>query len=196
MADIKHEVTVRARYVGGKFWNPDEETGKFNAVLILEDGEEKKVERIRDKAIRDKFGLKKPKGMQDWTVREGDDEEFENSFERMFINPTSRNKRPKIFIKKGNTYTEISEDDNIFYAGCYVFAKVDVFAYPENKEKKAKAGVTMGLQHLVFWKDGESIGYDGTPDDDDYEGMESEVPQGAHDSSDDEGDDDDFGDLI
>lgn len=188
----RHECIVRARFVGGKLWNADEESGKFNMVLILDsDKEVAKVKRIRDAAIKSKFGARKPKGMQDWTIREGDDEEFENSFGEMFINPTARNRRPKVYTKKGAVLTEVNEDDNVFYAGCHVFAKVDCFAYPENKEKKAKAGVTMGLQHAVFWKDGDAIGYDGTPDADDYSDMESEDSNGGG-----YDDDDGMDDLI
>lgn len=185
MADYKGnpKCTVKARFIGGKFWKPDEETGKRNMVLVLEDGEEDKVIKIRDQAIKETFGGKKPKGMQDWTVRVGDDEEFENSFERNFINPISRNRCPKVFTKKGSILTEVQESDDILYAGCYVYAVVDCYAYAGNPEKKIKAGVTMGIQSVVFWKNGDPIGYDGNPSDDDYDGFESE-------ESDDEEDDD------
>ena len=165
--------TVKARFIGGKVFSPDEESGKYTALLVLEDGEAEKVRKIRDQAIKEKWSGKKPAGMQDWTVREGDDEDYTHSFERDFINPKA-NRLPKVFTKKKTVLTAVQESDDILYAGCYVFAVIDVYAYDGNKEKKIKSGVTLGLQHLVFWKNGEAIGYDGNPDDSDYDGMESE----------------------
>jgi len=173
--------TVKARFIGGKVFKADEESGKFTALLVLEDGEDAKVRKIRDQAIKEKWD-KKPAGMQDWTVREGDDEDFAHSFEKSFINPKA-NRQPKVFTKKKTILTEVQESDDILYPGCFVFAVIDCFAYDGNKEKKIKPGATLGLQHLVFWKAGEAIGYDGNPDDSDYDGMESEE---------DEDDDDDM----
>ena len=164
--------TVKARFIGGKVFKPDEESGKYTSLLVLEDGEAEKVRKIRDQAIKEKWA-KKPAGLQDWTVREGDDEEYEHSFEKDFVNPKAV-RLPKVFTKKKNVLTQVEESDDILYAGCYVFAVIDAFAYDGNKEKKIKPGVTLGLQHLVYWKSGEAIGYDGNPDDSDYEGMETE----------------------
>jgi hypothetical protein len=178
------KTTVKARFTGGKFWNADEDTGKFNALLILEPGQEEKVRAIRDEALKAKFGAKVPKNLQDWSLREGDDEEFENSFERFYINPIARKKAPKAFTKKGNVLTEIKESDNILYAGCFVYAVVDCFAYPGDKTKKIQPGVTMSLQSMVFWKGGDAIGYDGMPSSNDYDDMESEEEEVEDDDDD------------
>lgn len=53
--------------------------------------------------------------------------------------------------------TEISKRDRRMYSGCYVVAKVDIYAQDNEHGKGMRAGL-MGLQ---FWKDGDAFGSSG-----------------------------------
>lgn len=165
--------TIKGRFIGGSIFTPDDDKGKYSAVIVLDESSVSKIETIRADSMSEKW-KKRPAGHQDWTVREGDDEEFENSFGHMFINPKA-NKKPKCFTKRKGKLEEVQESDDLIYAGCYVYAVVDAYSYDGSKEKNIKAGTTLGLQHLVFWKHGEPLGYDGNPAEDDYADMESEL---------------------
>ncbi|MEM1224577.1 MAG: ssDNA-binding protein [Planctomycetota bacterium] len=150
-------LVVKGRYIGGAIYEPKETSNgvKFNACVVLEDGEAAKVKAARDAAIKEKFGTKKPAGLQDWTVRQGDDEEYEHSYEQDFINPKAKGDKRIPILRKTNG--EMEETDDV-YPGCYVHLSIDVYAYPGDKAKDIKPGVSCGLRAVMFWKDGEAIG--------------------------------------
>jgi hypothetical protein len=151
------QTTVKGRFVGGALYQAKEtQSGmKFTACVVLEPGEEEKIRKIRDEAIAEEFGSKKPKGLKDWTLRKGDDEEFEHSFEKFFINPKAGDTRKPAILRKVSGVCEPTED---VYPGCYVHVSVNAFAYTGDSKKGMDPGVTLGLRGVLFWKDGEKIG--------------------------------------
>lgn len=165
-------VTVRGRYVGGSIYKTktNETTGKeqFSACVVLDDGEDKKIEAIRDAAIKEVFGSKVPK-LEDWTVRVGDDEEYEHSFGKKFINPkASATKVVKVCRRVAG---ELEETEDV-YPGCYVAVSVNAYAYEGDKKQSIKPGVTLQLRAVLFTKDGEPLG--DRFKDNEFDGFDSE----------------------
>lgn len=184
MADKETRVTVQGRYTGGALWtakanqaDPDRE--RFSACVVLNKGEDKKVVAAAEAAMTEKWGSKLPAGLQDWTVREGDDPEYTSSYEKQFINPKST--RPIQVVRKvDGAFEAVTKEDDVVYPGCYVAASIDVYCYDGDKARGVKPGVTISLRSVMFVKDGERL--------DDQVNAESEFS----DVEVDEGEDDDF----
>ena len=149
------KVTVRGRFIGGSIYQPKDNNGRaqYSACIVLDDGEEAKIEGAVKEAITAEFGSKAPK-LQDWSVRVGDDEEYEHSFGKKFINPKSSEKKPPTLFRKVEGSLEPTED---IYAGCYVAASVNAYAYKGDKSKGVNPGVTLQLRGLLFLEDGEPL---------------------------------------
>lgn len=160
------KVTVRGRLLNNATFKAreNEQNGKkeFSALVVLEDGEHKKLEKARDKAVSEKWGDKPPVKRMDYVVREGDDPDFENTFEHMFIN--AKTLRPPKALRKlrDGTFERLTGEEStpMIYAGCYVYVSVDVYCYDANKTKKSPPGITCGLGGLLHWKHGENLGGD------------------------------------
>lgn len=179
MANSRHtQVTVTGRYVGGSLFEPNKD-GKYSACIVLDNGQEVKIEQARDAAINDKWGSKKPRGLVDWTVREGDDEEYEASFERFYINPKCPGKKAPKTVTRINGQIQTVEE-GVIYPGCYVAVSVNAYGMDANDDMKAS--VNLGLGNVMFLRDGERLGGGSNPEDD-FDGFESEF-------------NDDFDDLL
>lgn len=161
MAQSATKVTVKGRFVGGGLFEArqgaTDKTAKFSACVVLNDGEDKKIDKIIQAAVKEKFPNKKPAGMQIWGVREGDDEDFEASFDQKFINPKS-SKSPQTLVKREGVAHEVTQEDDILYPGCYVAVSVGAYAYPADKDKGIKAGASLQVRAVMFMKDGERLG--------------------------------------
>lgn len=170
-------VTVTGRYVGGGLFTPrndpqnPDRTPKHSACVVLDKGQDKMVSAAVEAALSDKWGAKRPGGLQDWGVREGDDPDYEASFEKYFINPKST-KAPKILRRDGgNVYVEVGDADNVIYPGCYVAISIDAYGYDGDKKAGIKPGVTLNLRSVLFRKDGERLD-DYVNADAEFEGVE------------------------
>lgn len=157
-------VTVKGRLLNNAIFEAreNEQSGnmEFSALIALEEGEEKKVIAARDAALKEKWGDKVPVKLVDWAVRVGDDEDYQNTFGKHFVNAKSRRKPKALKKLKDGTFEKLSPDDDpvLIYAGVYVYASIDVYVYDANKQKKSPPGVTTGLAGVLFWKHGESLG--------------------------------------
>ncbi len=170
------QTTVKGRFIGGGLYQAKEANGKtqFSACVVLEPGEADKVNRAIESAIHEEFGSKPPKGLQDWGVRVGDDEEFEHSFERQFINPkASEDKKPKVLKRVEGELVECED----VYPGCFVHVSVNAYAYKGDSNKGIKPGASLRLRGVMFWKDGDRIG--DSFKENEFEGFESEVDEDA-----------------
>lgn len=178
-------VTVTGRFLGGGLFTPRiKEEGKvpeYSAALALDDGQEEKIVAAKAAALAEEFGTKIPPSLQDWTVREGDDPEFA-SYGLKYINAKLKavNKhgvprnRPPTYIRRGGGLVEVNQDDNVIYPGCYIALSIQVYAYPGDKNKSIKPGVSITLRQALFLKDGPVLGtvLDAESD---FKGMESET---------------------
>lgn len=181
MAD-EPRVSVRARYIGGAIFEAKEMENdgggtklKYNAILVFDDvagpDEAKKVLDIRKKAVFDKWG-KKPAGLNDYTVREGDDEEYTGTYGHKFIN-AGGTRAPRTLKKEGGEIVNVTRDDDVIYPGCYVIASVSAYCMDKNKEKRIpKPLVTLSLRGLMKWKDGPRL--DDQASDAEFDGFDTE----------------------
>lgn len=167
------QCVVKGRFIGGALYEPKESQSgmKYSACVVLEPGEEDKIRAIRDEALKEKFGSKLPKSLKDWTLRKGDDEDYEHSFERWFINPKSPDKKRPGIMRRVQGELEPTED---VYPGCYVHVSVNAYAYESGD---LGAGITLGLRGVLFWKDGEVLG--GGFRASEFDGYDSEVDSDA-----------------
>lgn len=154
-------VTVTGRFIGGGLWEPrkttEDSAEKYSTCVVLNSGQASKVEKVVNAAIVEKWGNKKPSGLQIWGVREGDEEEFEASFEQEFINPKA-GKPPQTLIKRGGVVEKVTEEEDILYPGCYVAVSIGAYAYDGDKKKSIKPGVSLNVRAIMFTKDGERLG--------------------------------------
>jgi len=87
-----------------------------------------------------------------------------DGFEGMFHLGTRNPKnRPTAVDRTGAEITDLNEIERITYAGCYVNAKVEVFAYDSNGNK----GISAKLKVVQFVKDGEAFSGSAPPNADD-----------------------------
>lgn len=176
-------VTVTGRYIGGGIFEPREDAGgkeRFNAIVVLDKGQEKKVQEAIKAAQAAKWGDKKVPGLQVWGIREGDDPDYENTYGHNFINPKSTRK-PATIRKIDNTAHNVEKDDDVIYPGCYVAVSLDAYGMDADKEKKVPATIALSLRGVMFRKNGERIGDVFNPDAEfgDFEDSEDPVAAGT-----------------
>jgi hypothetical protein len=174
-------VVIKGRLASGAkklFEGEENQYGKFeySALVILDDESIAKVEAAKAEALADTFGNKIPKNLQDWVIREGDDEEYEASFGKKFINAKKKGgKAPQVLKKVGGVKEQIFLEDDVLYSGCYVAAVISIYAYTGDPSKKIQPGVSCGLEAVMFVRDGERLGRPEVNVDEAFEGIESEL---------------------
>lgn len=180
---------IKARFIGGALWKPkkteEDKVAKFSASLVLEPGEEKKLEAAVKEAVDAKWNGKPPSGTQNWVIRKGEDEEFERSFGKFYVNPkaNSINKNgdemghPPCYIRKADgALYPVEASDDIIYPGCYVAAELSVYCYDGDRAKNIKPGISCSLNKVLFLRDGERLSSQ-TSADSAFAGFESEVEE-------------------
>lgn len=178
-------VVVKGRFIGGAIWAPKKtnESGKeqYTCNLVLDDGEEKKLEDAVKAAIMEKWDGKAPPGMQNWVLRKGEDPEYEASFGRYFVNAKANTinsngvplKAPAKFVRRGGNLVQVTMDDDVIYPGCYVAVELSVYAYDGDKTKNIKPGVSTSFNKMLFIRDGERLTRQTSPEEA-FEGYDSE----------------------
>lgn len=168
-------VTVKGRMINNATFNPKtNEYGKeqYSALVILDNGEEEKIKEAKSLACKEEFGGKIPANLQDWTVREGDDEDYDLTFGKRFINAKAT-KKPKALVRRNGELEQIGEDDGLIYAGVNVAVSVDIYAYKKNVDKKIPAGVSCGLRAVMFRSHNDPLSSN-IINDDEFDGIESD----------------------
>lgn len=154
------KVTVTGRLLNNAVFEPkeNETSGKmqYSALVLLDKGQDEKIIEARDEALAETFGKKIPKKYDDWTVREGDDEEFELTFGNLFIN-SKNNKKPRVLVRENGELRSVDEEEGLIYAGCRVAVSIDVYAYKKNTDKKIPNGCSTGLRAVMFQKHDEPL---------------------------------------
>jgi len=159
----KAKTSVTGRLLGGSLHSlPEDEVlskARYNALLLLNEGQEDKVNAIIAQAIADKWGKKKPSGLAIWGVREGDDEEYPNTLGKLFINPKTKDKPPLVLKHQGKC-SRITKDSGILYRGCYVALSISAYAMDavKSKERTMPATVSISLRAVFFLRDGDPLG--------------------------------------
>lgn len=142
---------------------------KFEATFLLD--KEQHADKIAEiKAAIDqkiKTDLKGAKLRDDkLCLKDGDDFDYDGYAGCMSIK-ASNNKRPLII---DNDKTQLSEDDNRIYAGCYVNVVIELWAQNNGFGKRINANL-LGVQ---FFKDGEPFGDGVSASVDDFDAFEDD----------------------
>ena len=144
---------------------------KFEGTLLLDkDAQADQIAALEahiDKFIKDKFPKGAPKSLKKTCLIDGDTKDYDGYENQMAFKGTN-NKRPTLVNRDR---TQITEEDDILYAGCYVNAIVDVWYSDHAKGGKQILGNLFGVQ---FVKDGESFGVDSTASVDEFDDLENE----------------------
>jgi Enterobacter phage Enc34, ssDNA-binding protein len=128
---------------------------KYSATFILRKKEHaaviQKLEKMIERCALEKFGKKVT--LKNIPLHDGNEKEDSEGYgdEVMYIN-AKNDTRPAVVDQRK---APLTADDNKVYAGCYVNAFIELFAY---KHKTGGMGVSASLRAVQFAKDGESLG--------------------------------------
>lgn len=133
------------------------DTPKFQATLLFDEAaqntnEFKMLRKVYKDVLKEQWGDNVPKKLKQpfLTIDDLDPEKIPDGYDEGHV-----------FLRVNTTIQPGLVDENVqkvlnpsekFYAGCYVIAAVHAFAW---KHKTGGCGVTFGLDHLQFYKDGE-----------------------------------------
>lgn len=155
---------------------------KFSATFLLDDKEHgpllDQIEKLIDRLALDEF---KKKTSFKSCLRDGNEKlELEGYGDGKFFIPASRKTRPAVVRLKLNEhgekeYIDISEEEGLIYAGCYVNAVIRLWVQNNKWGKRVNAE----LRVVQFLKDGESFGSGRVKPEEDLEGM----PDGGDEST-------------
>lgn len=161
------------------------DTPKFSATLLFDKAaqqtpEFKALRKAVKQVIAEQFGENVPKKLKTpfLTIEDLDPDKVPDGYDDDMV-----------FIRAGSTIQPGLVDENVqkvlnpaekFYAGCYVVPAVHAYAW---KHKTGGTGVSFGLDHLQFFKDGDPFTKRSKPTD-----VFSPVAGGAVDDDDDDDD--------
>jgi hypothetical protein len=137
---------------------------KYRAQFIFDRGSanEKLLRSAIDEVTQELWGdkaksiLKKVENTNFFCLREGDSSRPDDPAYagKMFVSATN-DKRPKV-VDRDNSV--LAKDDEKPYAGCYVNAFIEIYAYGSSPKSKAKStGVSAALKAVQFFRDGEAF---------------------------------------
>lgn len=152
-----------------------EDTEKYAATFLISKSDTATIKKIKatiKSFAEDNFGKPIPKTVKT-PLQDGDEKEYDGYADHFSMKAATK-KRPVLVDR---SKTPVAEDDNVFYAGCYVNASLSLWAM-DNKYGKR---VLVNLNGVQFFKDGEPFGAENDSLDD-FEELES---QDAEDDDDD-----------
>jgi hypothetical protein len=176
---MSKKVVIRG-VLGSNIFRANEEYAEgnpYNAQIILERDEAKKLDDARKELLKEALGGKE-RAVKNHLLRKGDDEQYEQTFDKHFINCRSK-KSVDCFLKHGSVLTKLSQEEatQYFYRGAHVALSLSVLYLPARVTANGKIPeqVVGKPIALVFVKHGERMGEDFLPAASDFEGFESEV---------------------
>lgn len=142
-------------------------------------GTPKKISReqlddVLKEVLKEKFNGKVPAKFENWAVRSCADANNSSTGERyggyedddaIYFAPSRFAKQgyPAFVRRNGQQISMVDEKGveeatGLFYAGCYVCAKINIAAYETKEDGVTKRGVTSFLEGLQFYDKGETFG--------------------------------------
>jgi len=144
---------------------------KFEGTLLLDKDTQAdqiaELEKHIDAFIKEKFPKGAPKALKTTCLVDGDTKDYDGYENQMAFKGTNK-KRPTLVNRDR---TQIVEEDDILYAGCYVNAIVDLWYSDHPKGGKQILGNLHGVQ---FVKDGDAFGAESTAAADEFEALEDD----------------------
>lgn len=142
---------------------------RYKATFILDKGEHaeliKDMTRTMRKMAKAAFGGKVPATLK-LCLRDGEEKEDKDGYgpEVMFISASDK-KRPVTLDRDGS---QVAEEDDILYSGCYVHASVRLWVQDNKYGKRINAA----LRAVKFVRDGEAFSGDQVDPDTEFEDLE------------------------
>ena len=138
--------------------------GKFEATLLLDKNDTKTYDLITE-AIQSALTEAKVKVPKDkWFLKDGEDAGY-TGYDNAWSIKAANNQRPLLIDKDKS---QLTEDDNVLYAGCYVNAQIGIWIQNNAYGKRVNAN----LYGVQFMKDGDTFGANNTSDADDFDAFE------------------------
>lgn len=147
-----------------------EGTPKYEATFLIpkDDAQIEKIKKAGEDFLIEKFGSKEkiPKGLKRTYLADGDEKEYDGYADHFAIKAKSNDRPTTINQSRG----AVAEDDDLFYAGCYVNASIG-FWYSEHQLGGKQ--LLCNLYGVQFAKDGEPFEnrVDATDDFDDIDDL-------------------------
>jgi len=144
--------------------NPDDATAKYSATLLFDKAaqntrEFKRLQKEVETVIEERWGSDRPKKLKLPFLTVDDFDKVPDGYEDdHVIVRTNTVQAPGVVDRQNQPI--LSEED--MYAGCYVRAAVHAYAWEHRTGGK---GVSIGLDHVQFVKDGERFGKKSKPAD-------------------------------
>lgn len=162
---LNTKVIIPCRLSYAKIWTPGSYEGsddkKYGVKLLIKKKEKDLIKKIK-LAIENakQFAKNKvwegkiPKALKAEGLRDGDADDSEDKAAKghFFINAASKT-RPTIVKKVDGEIEPVTEQSEV-YSGCYAAVEVNFYGY----NWKGNKGITAGLNHILFLKDGEPLG--------------------------------------
>jgi hypothetical protein len=157
---IKNE---RITISGVLFTNPfkvSEKHGKYQAGLILNDKSLESLKAAKEKASIARFGDKN-KAVTNHLWRYGEQQEYENTYEKYFIMSRDTKAIPCVLRFSDNITKQVGLEEGqiYFYPGAHVALSLEVYAAKDAKNPKNGAFIPAHVgskpRWLLFLKDGE-----------------------------------------
>ena len=129
----------------------DGNEGKFEATFLFPKTDTETYEKVMDAIEKCKVENKNTKIASDkLCIKDGDDIEYDG-YEGMWAVKASNNKRPTLLDRDRS---QLAEEDEVLYAGCYVNAIIE----PWSQNNKYGKRINSNLLGVQFVKDGEPFG--------------------------------------
>lgn len=134
------------------------EPGNYSLQVLLpkNDPQVKKLQRIVDKVLVDKFGeaAAKKKARYKLPLRDGDEERDSEEYEGMFFLNANSGRRPGI-VNRNNEPADADDLEEYGYSGAYYHVSVNVYAF--DAKDGGKPGIAIGLNNVMLRKKGERL---------------------------------------
>lgn len=138
---------------------PESDKESFSCALLIPKSDAETIanlKRCREAAIAAKWGTA-PARLKS-TIKDGDEYEEEEMKGHLVLNVGSKY-QPGVVDRRGQAIIDSTE----VYGGCYVRASLRSYGWEHATGGK---GISFGLNHVMKWEEGESLGGFSTPADD------------------------------
>jgi hypothetical protein len=142
------------------------DTGKYGCTFLISKEKQrdqlKAIKAAEKRFLEETFGDNTPKGLKFTYWADGDDKDYDGYAGNIAIRASSR----KRILTIDKDRTPVTEQDNLFYGGCYVNGLVS-FWYSEHPAGGKQ--ILMNVSGVQFYRDGEAFGSYTAATTDDFE---------------------------
>lgn len=181
---------VRGSYVYIDKPNPNGKPEKPYSMQIIIKKDHPQIKELKKaikKVFNTAFGEDAKKAKYKLPLRDGNEERDEPHYQDCyFINLTNKAVKPGILNRRKKQASE-HDIEEYCYSGAYFHVAINIYDYPA--QEGGKAGIGVGLNNVMLYKHGESLGGGSSNAEDDFGDIEVEDDDGFEDDDIDDLDD-------